>query len=153
MHVVECNDRYHYNNIIMGMKASQVTSLTIVYSTVYSDADQSKHKSSASLAFVRGEFSAQMASNAENVSISWRQYDHDSNASWLLTHCPPQKHEEKRDYFLAKLLFTSICGFTPAYLCSQIVTNFDVNCFNTRGTGGMFTSQNEKSASTKIFFL
>ena len=33
--------------------ASQITSLTIVYSTVYSDADQSKHQSSASLAFVR----------------------------------------------------------------------------------------------------
>ena len=34
--------------------ASQITSLTIVYSTVYSDADQSKHQSPASLAFVRG---------------------------------------------------------------------------------------------------
>ena len=33
--------------------ASQITSLTIVYSTVYSDADQRKHQSSASLAFVR----------------------------------------------------------------------------------------------------
>ena len=38
----------------MGEIASQVTSLTIVYSTVYSDADQRKHQSSASLAFVRG---------------------------------------------------------------------------------------------------
>ena len=34
--------------------ASQITSLTIVYSTVYSDADQRKHQSSASLAFVWG---------------------------------------------------------------------------------------------------
>ena len=38
----------------MGAIASQITSLTIVYSTVYSDADQWKHQSSASLAFVRG---------------------------------------------------------------------------------------------------
>ena len=38
----------------MGAIASQITSLTIVYSTVYSDADQQKHQSSASLAFVRG---------------------------------------------------------------------------------------------------
>ena len=30
-----------------------------------------KYQSSASLAFVIGEFSAQMASNAENVSILW----------------------------------------------------------------------------------
>ena len=38
----------------MGAIASQITSLTIVYSIVYSDADQRKHQSSASLAFVRG---------------------------------------------------------------------------------------------------
>ena len=34
--------------------ASQITNLTIIYSTVYSDADQIKHQSYASLAFVRG---------------------------------------------------------------------------------------------------
>ena len=46
--------RTHYNDVIMGAIASQITSLTIVYSTVYSDADQRKHQSSASLAFVCG---------------------------------------------------------------------------------------------------
>ena len=59
----------------MGAMASQITSLTIVYATVYLGADQRKHQSSASLAFgnspVTGEFPAQMASNTENVSI-WR---------------------------------------------------------------------------------
>ena len=34
--------------------ASQITSLMIIYSTVYSDADQRKHQSSAGLAFVWG---------------------------------------------------------------------------------------------------
>ena len=38
----------------MGAIASQITSLTIIYSTVYSGAYQSKHQSSASLAFVWG---------------------------------------------------------------------------------------------------
>ena len=38
----------------MSTIASQITSLTIVHSTVYSGADQRKHQSSASLAFVRG---------------------------------------------------------------------------------------------------
>ena len=38
----------------MGMIASQITSLTIVYSTIDSDADQRKNQSSASLAFVWG---------------------------------------------------------------------------------------------------
>ena len=37
----------------MGTIASQSTSLAIVYSIVYSSADQRKHQSSASLAFVR----------------------------------------------------------------------------------------------------
>ena len=44
----------HCNDVIMGAMASQITSLTSVYSTVYSGADQRKHQSSASLAFVRG---------------------------------------------------------------------------------------------------
>ena len=44
---------HHYNDVLMGAIASQITSLTIVYSTVYSDADQRKHQGSASLAFVR----------------------------------------------------------------------------------------------------
>ena len=44
----------HYGDVIMGAKASQITSLTIVYSAVYSDADQRKYQSSASLAFVWG---------------------------------------------------------------------------------------------------
>ena len=37
----------------MGAMASQITSLTIVYSTVYSGADERKHQSSASLVYVR----------------------------------------------------------------------------------------------------
>ena len=44
----------HYGDVIMGAIASQITSLTIVYSTVYSDADQRKHQSPASLAFAWG---------------------------------------------------------------------------------------------------
>ena len=44
----------HYNDVIVGAIASQITSLTIAYSTVYLDTHQRKHQSSASLAFVRG---------------------------------------------------------------------------------------------------
>ena len=70
----------------MDTMASQITSRTIVYPTVYSGADQRKHQSSASLAFVwgihrcvgnspvTGEFPAQMASNAESASIWWRHH-------------------------------------------------------------------------------
>ena len=44
----------YYSDVIMSAMASQITSLTIVYSTVYSSTDRIKHQSSASLAFVRG---------------------------------------------------------------------------------------------------
>ena len=46
--------RWHYCDVIMSPTASQITSVTIVYSIVYSGTDQRKHQSSASLAFVRG---------------------------------------------------------------------------------------------------
>ena len=61
---------YHYNDVIMSAMTSQIISFMIVYSTVYSGADQRKHQSSAS-----GEFPAQRASNAENASIWWRHHD------------------------------------------------------------------------------
>ena len=44
----------HYNDVIMSMIVSQITSVSIVCSTVYSGTDRRKHQSSASLAFVRG---------------------------------------------------------------------------------------------------
>ena len=44
----------HYDDVIIGAIASQITSFTSVYSTVYSVSDKRKHQSSASLAFVRG---------------------------------------------------------------------------------------------------
>ena len=46
--------RFHYCDVIMGMMASQITSLTIVYSIVHSGADQRILQSSVSLAFVWG---------------------------------------------------------------------------------------------------
>ena len=44
----------HYSSVIMSAMASQITGVSIVYSTVDSDLDQRKHQSSASLVFVRG---------------------------------------------------------------------------------------------------
>ena len=59
----------------MGTIAAQITSLTIVDS----DADKKKSKLRATGLCVgnspgTSEFPAQMASNAENVSISWRHH-------------------------------------------------------------------------------
>ena len=43
----------HYDDVIMTMLASQITSLMVVYSIVYLGVNQRKHQSSASLALVR----------------------------------------------------------------------------------------------------
>ena len=68
----------HYSGVIMSAMASQITSLTIVYSTVYS-------KKTPKLRItglcdgnspVIGEFPAQKASNAEDVSIWWHHHEH-----------------------------------------------------------------------------
>ena len=54
----------HYSDVIIIAIASQITDVSIVYSTVSSGTDQRKHQSSASLAFVRGN-PRTTASNAE----------------------------------------------------------------------------------------
>ena len=64
----------------MSTMASQITSLTVVYSTVYSDADQRKHQTPRHWPLCgeftgTGEFPAQRASYAENVSIWWRHHE------------------------------------------------------------------------------
>ena len=94
----QCCSSPHYGDLIMNRMASQITSLTTVYSTIWSDADQRKNQSSASLAFVQGiqpgtgEFPAQMASIAENAYIWWRHHEYPQNISalnFLLNHSSP----------------------------------------------------------------
>ena len=84
----------------MSVIASQITSLTIVYSIVYSGADQRKHPFSASLALcagnspVTGEFLAQRASNAETSFIWWRHHDRSQPiypAQPVANHSDPSK--------------------------------------------------------------
>ena len=53
VHIERDRKIYHYDDVIMTMLASQITSLTVIYSIVYSGVNQRKHQSSASLAFVR----------------------------------------------------------------------------------------------------
>ena len=71
---------FHYNDIIMSAMASQITSHTTICSTVYSGADQRKHQSSASLAFLRGIHRWPMNSPHKGavtrkiVSIGWRHH-------------------------------------------------------------------------------
>ena len=64
----------HCNDVIIDSMASEITSITIVYSAVYLGADQKASKLlvtglCAGNSPGTGEFPAQMASNAQNVSI------------------------------------------------------------------------------------
>ena len=68
----------HYNDVKVNAMASQITSLTSVYSIVYSGAENIKaprHWPLCGESPGTGEFPAQIASNAENVSIWWLNHD------------------------------------------------------------------------------
>ena len=103
---------YHYGDVIMGTTTSQITSLTIVYSAVFSGADQRKHQSSASLAFVRGIHRWPVNSphkwpvtgkcfhlNTSSGSIYQPQITH------CLRHRLPLKDTQTLKYFCLKQLF------------------------------------------------
>ena len=60
----------------MGAMASQITSLTIVYSTVYSGTEQSKHQSSASLAFAWGIHRGPVNS-PHKWPVTWKMFPFD----------------------------------------------------------------------------
>ena len=75
LELLVCAFLHHYCDVIMGANASQITSLTVVYSIVYSHADKKKQSNlcvtglCAGNSPETGEFPAQMASYTENVSI------------------------------------------------------------------------------------
>ena len=79
----------HYNDVIVGTMASQITSLTIVYSfRLFRHRSKNTSKLhvtglSAGNSPATGEFPAQMARNAENVSIWWRHHWY-AGLSWEL---------------------------------------------------------------------
>ena len=66
----------HYSDVIMGAMTSQITRLINVYSTVYSDADQRKHQSSASLAFVREIYRWPVISPHKGL-VTWKIFPFD----------------------------------------------------------------------------
>ena len=80
MYFVWSSNVYHHSDVVMGAMASQITGVSIVYSIVCSDADQRKHQSPASLAFVRGihrwpvNSPHRAPATRKKVSIWWYQH-------------------------------------------------------------------------------
>ena len=71
----------HYSDIIKGTIVSQITSLTLVYSTVNSDAAQRKHQSSASLSSVRG-IHRWSVNSPHNWPVTRKMFPLDNVTSW-----------------------------------------------------------------------
>ena len=114
-------DLPHYGDVIMGAMASQITSLTIVYSTVYLRADPRKHQSSAPLAFVRGIHRWEMTSNAENVSILWSHHVHSVKTPVGLTSPPENTFSLSAVYgsTVTKCINYSRCNFKGIMLAHK----------------------------------
>ena len=98
----------HYNDVQMSAMASQITG-----STDGSGADQIKHQSSASLAFVRGihrwpvNFPHKRPVTQKNFPFWWRHHDYSDNCFLLQLWCPG-----------AGVLLQAVCGWSLLAFCS-----------------------------------
>ena len=76
--ILEGKSHWYCNDVIMSPNASQVTSLTIVYSAFYSRSKKTSKIRVTGLCVVNSpvtsEFPAQKANNSENFSIWWRHH-------------------------------------------------------------------------------
>ena len=110
----------HYNEVKMSAMASQITSFTIVYSSVYSGTDERKHQSSASLAFVKeilwwpvncshkGPVTRKMFPFDDAIMINAR-YGNALPQIWHFwhKHCPPDIVQ--MGFLFAKIVHYDLC--------------------------------------------
>ena len=96
----------HYTDVIMGTIASQITSLTVVYSTVYSGSDQRKHQRSASLAFVRGIHRCPVNSPHKGP-VTRKMFPFDDVFMTLLAYTRARSAFQTHIQYMSALLITS----------------------------------------------
>ena len=96
----------HCCDVIIGAVASQITSLTIVYSTVYSDADQRIHQSSASLSLLRG-IHRRPVNSPHKWPVMWKMFPFDDVIMFT--------GSRRRCWSKKNRLSTSISSHTQAY--------------------------------------
>ena len=116
------NQYQHYGDVIMGAIASQITSLTIVLNCLFRRRSNKTPKLRvtglcAGNSPGTGEFPAQMASNAENVSIWWRHHEISQSQAGpttaRLTVQPPADEGDKGVHFVVSWVFV----FAVSSLC------------------------------------
>ena len=127
----------HYDDDILGAIASQITSLTIFYSTVYSDADQIKHQSSASLAFAtwidRGPVNSphkwpvtRKMFPFDDVIMAFRGHNDTSVARIILDMCSAN---ERRRYNVTLSLFCWVHTQNNPYLVTFEIIDCQRKCY------------------------
>ena len=101
-----CQIIFITGDVIMGTMASQITSLTIVYSTVYWGADQRKHQSSASLAFVQG-IHRWLVNSPHTWPVTWKMFPFDN----VIIFSPISEFLHPDIVYQAEFLTTSPCDW------------------------------------------
>ena len=113
-------DLLHYIDVIMGAVASQITTLTTVYSTVYSDTDQRKPQSSASLAFVRGIHRGPVIS-PHKWPVTRKMFPFD-DVIMLIFGCNPNHrcvltYRERLSYIYGSVVHLYVIDYAHNFLC------------------------------------
>ena len=98
----------------MTTMASQITSLTVVYSIFYSDTDQRKHQCCASLAFVRG-IHREPVNSPHKWPVTRKMFPFDDvimrRTNWTLGWNETTQNRPKFYQFFYKLLHTPRSNF------------------------------------------
>ena len=107
----------------MGAIASQITSLTIVFSTVYLGTDQRKHQSSASLAFVRG-IPRRPVYSPHKWPVTWKMFPFDDviMTGLILGLHPANERRRRRRYFVTM----SPIGWCKPRISPVTITTFSL---------------------------
>ena len=98
---------YHHIDVIMGAVASQITSVSIVCSTVCSDADQRNHQSSASLAVVG--VNHRWPVNSPHKRPVTRKILPFDDVNMCIWHCIPST--------ICLMVRCYLCSFTQQVIC------------------------------------
>ena len=150
-HTLICTPRqFHYSDVIMGSIVSQIPSLTIVYSTVYSGSDQRKHQSSASLAFVRGIHRRPVnCPHKGPVTRKIFPFDYDIMFDERVLPSEPRccNHDKTnlwkpRTYFAGYTLFSVLLnkGLKPWGVIALLISGTPLACVNRLNLAGLFFS-------------
>ena len=119
-------DWIHYSDVITGTMASQITSLTRLFTQPFIQAQIIENIKALRHWPLWGEFTAQRASNVKNVSIWWRHHARAcSNNIWY-------NHDKQNNVYKLHGMY---CTFVPSI---ELIEGFGCLCISTSLPAGIF---------------